>query len=406
MHNLTQNILSLSGAVGYAKVVSLLITPLITRLFSPEEYGYYTTFMAALAMISVGAVKYENTLVLQSCKKDFSQLCTLTLSIVLFIFLAVLTFTTTQGTRELFSIPHAPLLALAYLSTSLFDIFKKIQYQKNQFRRVAWALLLQSTWTAGGKLLSGIFSWGSTGLILSGISGVFLAALALLYPLPTFNITSPKALWAVAQKYQEFPRYTFPTTLLSAFVVAIPPLYLSWNFSSATAGYYGLAYAMVRVPAQIIGSAVNDAYYAEAGKRIHTNPKALKQITTSLRRKSLLISTPFLLFFILLAPSLFTTLFGAAWHEAGVYAQILPIMVFADVIFEPAGRLFEAARRQKILFRLIIFRVLSIVFFLLAVNETFQSPLLFLCGYCSINTLFSLIIHRTALSHILGDTPE
>ena len=48
-----KNVIKLVSATGLAQVVQLIATPVLTRIFTPEEFSVYQLFYSAAAIVAV-----------------------------------------------------------------------------------------------------------------------------------------------------------------------------------------------------------------------------------------------------------------------------------------------------------------------------------------------------------------
>ena len=87
----SKNIIKLTTGISIAQLIPVLITPILTQYFSPEQfgtYGLYVSIYTILGIISSG--KYEMAIMLPKNKKDSVNL--LALCFILAICFSVLIF--------------------------------------------------------------------------------------------------------------------------------------------------------------------------------------------------------------------------------------------------------------------------------------------------------------------------
>src|SRR5690625_1762348 len=80
----------IAGGTAFAQLLTLLLSPIVTRIYSPEEYGVLTTFTAILGILSLAAFKYEVAIPITKNEKIAINLLVLCL-IVLSLFVIGLT---------------------------------------------------------------------------------------------------------------------------------------------------------------------------------------------------------------------------------------------------------------------------------------------------------------------------
>jgi len=83
-----KNIFSLLLGTGFAQALAIISSPILTRLYSPEEFGVFALYNSVVAVFLVFASgKYEYAFVLPSNKKEAENLFKLS---TLTLFLQVL----------------------------------------------------------------------------------------------------------------------------------------------------------------------------------------------------------------------------------------------------------------------------------------------------------------------------
>lgn len=77
-----KNIAVVISGTAISQIISIAITPILTRNYTPEDFGFYTTFIAIYSLLSSFATgKFERVILLSKDKKDIiivSSLCLLT----------------------------------------------------------------------------------------------------------------------------------------------------------------------------------------------------------------------------------------------------------------------------------------------------------------------------------------
>lgn len=85
----TKSVLLIAGGTASAQIISILITPLITRIYLPQEFGVFSLFMASLGLLSpVASLKYEWAIPIAEDNDETSNV--LFLSFLVLIFCTVL----------------------------------------------------------------------------------------------------------------------------------------------------------------------------------------------------------------------------------------------------------------------------------------------------------------------------
>src|SRR5262245_23879255 len=77
-----RDVLLLSGGTGIAQLIALTILPLLTRLYSPKDFGVLTLYISIVTLLSVlTSFDYERMIMLSRSHRSASQLVWLILAI-------------------------------------------------------------------------------------------------------------------------------------------------------------------------------------------------------------------------------------------------------------------------------------------------------------------------------------
>lgn len=342
-----------------AQAIPIAISPILTRLYSPEEFGRFALYMAVAMIASVlVSGRYELAILLPRRDRDALHITALaiTLSIAISAGLLVIVMFLAQPLAELLGDPAlAPWLYWVPASTLLLGVYQSLNYWSNrnaQYKRLAISRTVQSGSAALAQLGSGYVGSGAVGLVGGQITGQVLATSVLARLIwredqELIRALRPLRSLALAKKYIDFPKYLIVAHGFNTASGQMPVLLLSALFSTTAAGFFTLTQRVMAAPMALIANALGDVFRQEASQAyIHLGHcKAIYQKTF---KRLLLISViPFAVFFFV-APELFGWVFGKPWRVAGEYAQILTPMAFLQFITSPLSSMFVIAEKQKL----------------------------------------------------------
>lgn len=381
-NNLFKSILLVTGGTGIAQLLNILLSPVITRIFSPDEYGILTVYVAILGSLTiVGSLKYDSAIPIAEDDEKAINILVLCL-VVLFTFVGIVALVITFSGHYLLSLFNAELLfnyrylvPIGILFVGLYDIFSKWAFRKRDYYSLSKTKLNQSLFSNGTKVGAGLLNFGPVGLVLGHIIGTSAGIFTLAKPLFKQKKLLKRIEWNQikwgAKRYKKFPLYSAPSQFLNAAGIQLPILFITSLYGAQAVGFYGLASSMVNLPMNLIGNSVGDVFYGEASKIGRKNPLKIKELSMKIIKQLIIIGLIPLITLIIFGPTLFTLAFGTIWSEAGVYAQIISLLVFFRFIFMPISRVFEVFEKQKEALFLDITRItLVISVFLLAILTT------------------------------------
>lgn len=369
-----KNITMLVSGTAFAQVLSIVLSPIITRIYPPEQYGVLTVYTALLAFLSIGAsLDYQKAIPLAKSDDDAYNLLVgalLILKSFVFSFSMLLLFFGEEIMGLLNNeilIDYMYLIPIGILFLGTYNILTQWSLRTKDFKTITITKFTQSILSNGGKIGFGMIGFGPAGLIVGHIIGQSGGVFRLSSPLRENKNIFFKALkWnrvkALYKRYIKFPLYSAPSNYVYTAGSQAPIIILSALFGTTAAGLYGLANTIINLPINLLATSVSQVFYAEAASIGKSNPEKMKRLLLKLSIRLVIIALVPLLIFVLLGPFLFSLVFGPDWYEAGVYARILAFVAFTHFVILPSGRVLEVMEKQNIGLIVNIIRLIFIIF--------------------------------------------
>jgi len=245
-----------------AQVIAVLASPILTRLYGPEAFGFFAIFLSITGIIGVIAcMRYELAIMLPENDQDTINL--LGLSLVMVGFITVLTgvglFLGGGVILALLQAPGlAPYLWLVPLFVCVSGIFLALNYWNSRtrhFGRLSVARVTSAVTTTGAQLSAG-FAGHATGASLIGASlaGSVIATGVLggqIWRDDRSLIKKSVSLQGMIsglKRYKKFPLIDSSSALLNTFSWQLPVLLLSGFFSPVIVGFYALGMRVLHAP--------------------------------------------------------------------------------------------------------------------------------------------------------------
>jgi len=358
--------------------ILIAATPVLTRLFTPENFGILALYLAIVGTIAlVSSWKYELAIILPEDVDDAKAL--VFLSIIITIFTSILTFVILFVLKKYLGVITDNvklfiwLVPVGILLNGLLQIFISWGTRNEQFKGVANARITQSSVTVISQLSLGVMYLSSLSLIYGNVIGVFSSLIFLIYRISKkhsiqLNDISKKRIIKNLSKYKNFPKFQSTSVLINSLSQHLPVILLALFYSAEIAGFYSLTHRALTTPARLLGNSVRQVYYQRASKLFNNNNSIrniLYKSTLGLIKVSII---PYLIIAIF-AQTIFVFLFGKEWLLSGVYAQILVIYIFALTINPPSVMTLQILGLQK--FSMIYEIVLAILRFVVIYSGYF-----------------------------------
>lgn len=343
----------LTGSV-LAHALPLLLGPVLTRLYAPDDFGQYALLWAmATNLAVVTCARYEFALPLEKKPRGAALLMALCARLLL----AVVAVSTLIAIVLYFW--HGMVLAWC-LPTGVLTIgatqwLTLWATRSQRFGLLSAARLVQQGGGAVLQVLLGLLKTGPIGLLLGPIVAGLGAAWLLARPAPQGGwrqmARQPLSrLKSMAARHRDFPLYNTPHAFIGALQDTLTLLLIAAWAGDAAAGFWALALRYLKAPATLLGGALSQALYPQL---LHARSAA--EARTLVRRTMLglaLLAAPLAAVLLLWGPVLFTWVFGAQWKDAGALARGLCLYISLHFIASPLSVVTLAWRAQAWALRL------------------------------------------------------
>lgn len=371
---LIKNILLLVTGTGLAQLIPLLVSPILTRLYSPEDFGVLATFMGIVSVVSViAAGRYELGMILPKRDSDVFNLLALSIIIALSVFLfsmivALSYLKATDGELIYYFIP------LAILFISLNTIQDKYNNKYKKYKVMSAQRIVKSIVEAMVSVSFVLVLDMETGMIFGVLGGYAISSLFMLYK--NFNdyklsakYCKKKRMFFVAKKYIQFPKYSMPHALLNTLSSNLPIFLIPFFYGSSVLGFYAFGLKIVQAPLGLISNAVFNVLGQNMAS-VYADNGDLSNLVMAMFKKLFLLST--LLFpVIFFIDDAFSLIFGTEWRIAGDYIQLLSPWLFFIFLSAPFSTLPLIFNKQRKAYFIEIFSFLSKVISLLVCGYFF-----------------------------------
>lgn len=404
------NVSKVFAGNGLGFVATFLAIPVISRLYTPSDYGVIGLFVSITSvLVVIATLKYEFAIVLPKTDQAAGALLKAVLGVAVLV--SLLTLLGTWVARAccaqketiaslgnyLWWVPVVVLLTA--ISKMLLNGWLTRQ---KEFGRLATAELSNTLVNLGVRILLGFVVGSTVWGLLAGLVLGLLTGLAVAWPLARRGLKT-EGEWSMRQSlaaYPEFPTYTMPADFVRTLAQNLPVLMFGFMFSPAVAGLYYMANRLIKAPVEL-GLHAFRGVYLQRMSAMHNaqqplRPTYIKTVTIML----LLGVLPAAVLF-LFGEELIAFLLGDAWREAGRFAEVLAPLLLSFWVSSPAAMLLITLRKQNYWLAI----QLSIALGQLAVFAyaywTGQSALWALTGFVVVRIGVNLILKLLVLS-LLG----
>ena len=391
---------TLVSGTAIAQLIGVLAAPVLSRLYTPADFGVLGTLLAITGVISViSSLKYEMAIVLESDTHKANVLQRLCLLILLgtTVLSAVAFYCAPRWISGLAAHPELvrilPWGSLLIGLTGLYNIFCFRLNREQNYKVIARANIARRIGTVATQIIVGFAGATSLGLVLGNGMGCLLCVGVLLpfvrKETEPGRVTSAE-LKAVAQTHYRFAAYSAPQNLMNALSQNMPVYLLGYFFGVEVVGSYFFAMRLLQLPSLLIGQSVRRVFFKEAALRVD-HPRQLLRLFCKTTAGLSFVAIPLMIGVFTAGPHLFSWAFGAEWQQAGEFARWMVLWIGLGLINPPSGTLYNVLNRQRFfaLYDLCLmgFRIAALVIF-----GIYGNALTAVQGYSLVGIVFNLFM--------------
>jgi O-antigen/teichoic acid export membrane protein len=357
--SLRRGVAVIASGNAMAQLIVLAGTPILTRIYSPQEFGVLSVYTSILmTMVVLASLRWELAIPLPEEEREALALCALCLialasTTVLFaIGLGTAeSATSTWGSLQTFR-RYIWLLPVGLVVLGLYQIGQYWAVRTANFRAIARARVGKSIVQVSSQVASaGVFS-SPGGLIGGLVAGHGASTVLVIRGVRISRIFRQKftrrELREVAGKYKRFPLLATWSSLLNSLGLYLPAVLIAGFYGTLTAGWLALGQKIIGNPLFLLRDAVAQVYLSEAPKRLRSDPWKLRALFRQTALRLLAVGAPIVVLLAVVGPLAFSSVFGSRWAEAGVFVRGLSVFLLAQFIVTPLSQTLVALQRQDL----------------------------------------------------------
>ena len=215
----SKNVLTLLTGTTISQALPISVSPILTRLYSPEDFGVFALFLAICAIFSsIATGRYELAIVLP--EKDetainiaalgfiiSTSLATLLLILIVIFNNAIIEFVGNDLIR-----PWLYFIPIVVFFVGIYNILVLYNTRRKNYKDISFSTVVKSVILVSAQLIFGFFFQGAIGLIsgqiLSNISANFKLLKNILREKSLIASISLEKIYNAGIRYIKFPKYS------------------------------------------------------------------------------------------------------------------------------------------------------------------------------------------------------
>lgn len=318
-----------------AQVITLLAYFVLTRIYTPEDYGLFNIFYSYIEVLVIfSTCKYELAIVVADDEHEASAVARFALRLNALVSLGLLTVALLLWLTGALPGNFAQLGWMVLLIPPMVffcGTSRVYSFLYNRFHRYAMIAVSDNVNAGTGavmKIVLGLLGFSQSGLPVGTVIGQ--AASNVNYRLRLKSILKDQSVLknpkseqvAAARKHRNFPLFVASKDLINTFSSNLPFLWAALYFDRAEVGLFGLALTFTLQPVNILSAAFERVLYARTAEAVRER-KAAMHLLRRFVLTLLAVAVPVAVLAWFLAEPVFVFCFGDRWQGCGPFVRAL-----------------------------------------------------------------------------------
>ncbi len=343
----SRKVATVASGTALGQAVALLVSPLLTRLYSPGDFGLLGFYLSIMGITStISTFCYEKAIPVAPSDEDARSLLVISLVSVLATTLLVLlvgvlhpeipaSLQTLHRLRPYFWVFPIGLVGLGFhQALSAWGV------REHAYSVMARAKFAQGAGSAIFQTLLGLLKWGPLNLLFGDALGRLLgfSALIRLGRVDRDFLAAPRNFRhhvRTALMYRRFPLFGLGSSLLNTAGAQGTVLVVAFLFDPWQTGLFVFADRMIGLPITLITRAASQVFVGEISQVIRERPGAFRGVFRLMVRKLSLYGALLALVLVVVPPLAVAPIFGERWRDAGFLIAILAPAAWAQFVASP-----------------------------------------------------------------------
>ena len=352
-----RNIGKLLSANVIAQVMGLLIYPILTRMYSPEDFGLMNLFLSiGSILVLLSTSEYQSSILLPSDDKEAAGVSKVGLLLLGgWIFVIILSLPFSGHIAKLFDAPSLASyywLLIPYVAVmGGWAIYNSWLMRHREFGRISAYQVNQSVTGVLTKLIFGWAGWLRSGLILSSVLAPIVAlGTSILRSREAFReLCQPSGynLRELAHRYRRFPLYSMPRSLVNTLSGNLPALILTPYFGLNLLGFFAMAITLAFRPISMITSSMYQVLFERVAQKVRDG----ESVWGNLSKRWLMMAVtviPGMVVLGFMMPWLVRFLLGTGWEQTATLIQYMLPWVTCVLLIAPLAFIGDVFGKQKL----------------------------------------------------------
>ena len=339
--------------------ISILLSPVLTRIYDPSAFGYLGVYSVVLYTLSVtSCLGLDLAIPITATTFECANLLALSGIVLCLTTVAVAAVSCLVPSDILSSLwlgsltSYRALLPIGFFALGGYFLMVAAATRAHAFQAIARTRVAQGLAGPVSQIALGLSGAGAVGLAIGFVIGQSSGTLQLFSRTvlrdPAMRAAvSRRGIAAMARRYIGFPLFaSWAKVLEMAGSSAALYVLFAACFSSEIVGFMALSERVILRPLLMVSTSILQVFTGEAGRTISRDPVQLRRRFRQVVSRQFLFAAGLILLTNLLAGWAFPLVFGAVWADAVPYLQASSLAYLSLSILHPISNMLQMLERQ------------------------------------------------------------
>lgn len=351
----------LMGGSVFGQVIGVAASPILTRLYTPSDFGEAGVFISVLTVLSVcSMLRYEYSIPACTTEEEAAQstvlaaLVGVAFSVILLALVPparVFLPRINPGSRAI--LPYLYLIPVGVAASSVYLALSLWAVREQNFKLLSAAKITQAS-TGVALQVGTVFVYpGPLGLIIGQIASQSGGLLQLIRNAwakqkTAFRAVNAAALLATARRFRRYPLLSVPAIGLESLFLNVPIMVIASVYGTAVAGWMALVQRVFFFPGLLLARNLGQVLLGEMSAMAATDVTGMEHLFWRRLKQMSLVAICACLPIALAAPFIIPWVFGKQWANAWICAELLLPMLLASFTSATFGTALDVLQRQDL----------------------------------------------------------
>lgn len=392
---LIKNTLKLTGGSVINYIIPIITTPILTRIFTPADYGIWGIFSSIATILTVFVCGgYEYAIVESENEQKRNNVVQLCVGLCTFfnLLLILVFFIMRLLGSSLFEIGDLIFLVPLYLLlTGFLSILQNYSNAHEFYKTLAVSQVIAGLSLALFRIILGLLKI-ENGLVYGAILSTLITVVYLFLPslkggLSFISHISFNSLRNLLIEFKNYPLFDAPSTFIVYLSNNIPVLLLSNYFGKDLLGGYTMVLQLLLLPMSFIGSNMGRVFF----QQISNDKNIITTTSHQVYKISFLLGLAIIVFFLLGGDYLLYWILGHDWSIAGEYALYLSLWSFFTISYAPLKPIYRVKKKQNVQMIIMLIAFIFQTIYLFVAANTFSNISYVILYYSIVCSIFKIV---------------